>query len=45
MFGYENRLVFLIYISEKKIKDSMDLLLLIDKESYLSINGKQSVKL
>ena len=45
VFGYENRLVFLIYISEKKFKDSMDLLLLTDKESYLSINGKQSVKL
>ena len=90
MFGYENRLVFPIYISDQKFKDSMDLLLLIDKnkshyvyikdidrfmfyktknknkkwfcksclqsfssenvlikhkENYLSINGKQLVKL
>ena len=32
MFGYENRLVFPIYISNKKFKDSMDLLLLIDND-------------
>ena len=90
MFGYENKLVFPIYVSDQKFEDSMDLLLLIDddkshyvyikdfdrfmfhktknknkkwfcrsclqcfssenvlikhKENYLSINGKQSVKL
>ena len=30
MSGYENRLVFLIYIADQKFKDSIDLLLLID---------------
>ena len=30
MFGYENMLVFLIYISDQKFEDSMDLLLLSD---------------
>ena len=29
VFGFENKLVFTIYISNKKFKDSMDLLLLI----------------
>ena len=32
MFGYENRLVFPIYIPDQKCKDSMDLLLLIDND-------------
>ena len=32
MFGYENRLVFPIYISDQKSKDSMDLLFLIDND-------------
>ena len=32
MFGYENRLVFPIYISDQTFKDSMDLLLLIDND-------------
>ena len=32
MFGYENELVFPIYLSDRKFKDSMDLLLLIDDE-------------
>ena len=32
MFGYENRLVFSIYISDQKFKDSIDLLLLIDND-------------
>ena len=32
MFGYENRLVFPIYISDQKFEDSMDLLLLIDND-------------
>ena len=90
VFGYENKMVFPIHISDQKFEDSMDLLLLIDnekshyvyikdfsrfmfyrtknknkkwfcksclqcfnsenvlikhKEIFLSINGKQSVKL
>ena len=32
MFGYENRLIFPIYISDQKFKDSSDLLLLIDND-------------
>ena len=32
MFGYENRLVRPIYVSNQKFKDSMDLLLLIDND-------------
>ena len=32
VFGYENELIFPIYISDQKFKDSMDLLLLIDNE-------------
>ena len=32
VFGYENRLVFPICISDQKSKDSMDLLLLIDND-------------
>ena len=32
VFSYENRLVFPIYISDQKFKDSMDLLLLIDND-------------
>ena len=30
LFGYENKLVFPIYVSDQKFKDSIDLLLLID---------------
>ena len=30
VFGYENRLVFLIYVSDQKFEDSIDLLLLSD---------------
>ena len=39
MFGYENKLVFPIYVSDKKFQDSMDLLLLIedDKSNYVYI--------
>ena len=39
MFDYENRLVFPIYISDHKFKDSMNLLLLIgnDKSHYVYI--------
>ena len=32
VFGYENELVFPIYVFDKKFKDSMDLLLLIDDD-------------
>ena len=32
MFGYENRLVFPICISDQKFKDSIDLLLFIDND-------------
>ena len=32
VFGYENELIFPIYISDQKFEDSMDLLLLIDNE-------------
>ena len=41
MFGYENRLVFPIYISDQKFEDSMDLLLLIDndKSHYVYIKN------
>ena len=39
VFGYENKLVFPIYVSDKKFQDSMDLLLLIedDKSYYVYI--------
>ena len=39
VFGYENGLVFPIYISDQKFKDSIDLLLLIndDKSHYVYI--------
>ena len=39
MFGYENELVFPIYVSDQKFEDSMDLLLLIndDKSRYVYI--------
>ena len=32
LFGYENKLVFPIYVSDKKSEDSMDLLLLNDDD-------------
>ena len=32
MFGYENGLVFPIYVSDQKFEDSIDLLLLIDDD-------------
>ena len=42
VFGYENGLVFPIYVSDQKFKDSMDLLLLIDNDKshyvYISTN-------
>ena len=39
VFGYENGLVFLIYVSDRKFEDSVDLLLLIDddKSHYVYI--------
>ena len=39
MFGYENRLVFPIYVSDQKFEDLMYLLLLIDddKSHYVYI--------
>ena len=39
MFGYENEMVFPIYVSDQKLEDSMDLLLLIDddKSHYVYI--------
>ena len=41
VFGYENGLVFPIYISDQKFEDSVDLLLLIDedKSHYVYIKG------
>ena len=38
-FGYENGLVFPVYISDQKFEDSMDLLVLIDddKSHYVHI--------
>ena len=41
LFGYENKLVFPIYVSNKKYKDSIDLLLLIrdNKSHYVYIKG------
>ena len=41
MFGYEDKLVFPIYISDQKFKDSMDLLLLNDddKSHYVYIKN------
>ena len=39
MFGYENKLVFPVYISDQRFKSSVDLLLLIndDKSHYVYI--------
>ena len=39
VFGYENRLVFPIFVSDKKLKDSIDLLLITsgDKTPYVYI--------
>ena len=41
VLGYENGLVFLIYVSDQKFQDAMDLLLLIDndKSYYVYIKG------
>ena len=37
MFGYENKLVFPIYVSNQKFEDSVDLLLLIDNDKSLYV--------
>ena len=34
MFGYENELIFPVYISDQKFKDTIDLLLLINDDQY-----------
>ena len=34
VFGYENELVFPIYVSDQKFEDSMDLLVLIDDDKW-----------
>ena len=34
LFGYENGLVFPIFVLDQKFKDSMDLMLLIDDKSH-----------
>ena len=41
VFSYENELVFPIYVSDRKFKDSMDLLFLIDddKSHYVYIKN------
>ena len=41
VFGYENRLVFQIFVSDKKSKDSIDLLLIVDggKSHYVYIKN------
>ena len=41
VFGYDNRLVFPIYISDQKFEDLMELLLLIDndKSHYVYIKN------
>ena len=42
VFGYENKSVFPIYISDQKFEDSMDLLLLIDNDKSRFIYIKES---
>ena len=45
VFGYENRMVFPIYVSDQKCEDSVDLLLLIDddKSHYLQCFSSENV--
>ena len=40
VLGYENKLVFPIYVSDKTFKDSMDLLLLIEDDKSLYVYNK-----
>ena len=44
VFGYENKLVFPIYISDQKSEDSMDLLLLIDNDKSHYVYIKDSYR-
>ena len=43
VFGYENELVFPIYVSDQKFKDSMDLLLLIDDDKISSLKLEKGI--
>ena len=43
MFGYEDELVFPIYVSDQKFKDSMDLLLLIDDDKISSLKLEKGI--
>ena len=45
MFGYESGLVFPIDVSDKKFKESMDLLLLMDDNKSLNVYIKDFDKL
>ena len=40
VFGYENGLVFPIYVSDQKFEDSMDLLILIDDDKLHYVHIK-----
>ena len=40
VFGYENGLVFSIYISDQKFEGAMDLLLLIDDDKHIMCTSK-----
>ena len=40
MFGYENKLVFQIYVSDQKFEDSMEILLLIDDDKSHYVYNK-----
>ena len=40
VFGYENKLAFLIYVSDQKFKDSMDLLLLLMMINHIMCTSK-----
>ena len=40
VFGYENKLVFQIYVSDQKFEDSMEILLLIDDDKSHYVYNK-----
>ena len=40
VFGYEDKLVFPIYVSDQKFEDSMDLLLLINDVNHIMCTSK-----
>ena len=44
MFGYDNRLVFPIYISDQKFEDSMDLLFFINNNKSHYVYKKKKKK-